>query len=257
MPFRSSFVLELAIVITYMTLWFGIAMWRRRNDVADVAWGIGFILVATTGLILHESSVRSILATLLVAAWGIRLALHIHFRNRGKPEDFRYRQWREEWGKNFVIRTYLQVFVLQGVLLLLVATPVVYVNSAANPPLSYTDVLGALVWGAGFFFEAVGDYQLARFMGDRSNQGRIMTSGLWRYTRHPNYFGEVALWWGIFLIALSVPGGWRTVIGPVTISFLILKVSGIPMLEAKYRGHPQYEEYQRRTSSFFPLPPRS
>lgn len=251
------FVLELAVVIAYMTAWFAVAMGRRRNDVADVAWGLGFVLAATVALALHgPASTRSVLVTALVAVWGIRLAIHIHLRNRGKSEDFRYRQWREEWGKNFFIRTYLQVFVLQGVLLVLVSAPVIHINSVTNPPPGYTDALGILVWSVGFFFEAVGDFQLVRFMGNPLNKGRIMTSGLWRFTRHPNYFGEVALWWGIFLIALSVPGGWRTIIGPATITFLILKVSGIPMLEAKYRGNPQYEAYQRRTSSFFPLPPR-
>lgn len=252
------FVLELAVVIAYMTTWFAVAMWRRRNDVADVAWGLGFVLIATVALALHQpASTRSVLVTALVAVWGIRLAIHVHLRNRGKPEDFRYRQWREEWGKNFFIRTYLQVFVLQGVLLVLVSAPVIYINSVTSTPPGYADALGILVWSAGFFFEAVGDFQLVRFMGNPLNKGRIMTSGLWRFTRHPNYFGEVALWWGIFLIALSVPGGWRTIIGPATITFLILKVSGIPMLEAKYRGNPQYEAYQRRTSSFFPLPPRN
>jgi len=114
-----------------------------------------------------------------------------------------------------------------------------------------------LIWFTGFLFEAIGDYQLMRFAQTPRNKGRIIGSGLWRYTRHPNYFGEVLLWWGVFLIALSVPGAWLTIIGPATITFLILKVSGIPMLEAKYRGNPEYEAYQRRTSSFFPLPPRS
>ena len=126
----------------------------------------------------------------------------------------------------------------------------------SKPPVTYSDVVGVLVWIIGFLFEAVGDYQLRRFIGNPLNKGRIMMSGLWRFTRHPNYFGEVVLWWGIFLIALSVPGGWRTIVGPATITFLILKVSGIPMLEAKYRSNPQYEAYQRRTSSFVPLPPR-
>ncbi len=257
MSFWWTFIFESVVVIAYMTVWFIVAMWRRRNDVADVAWGLGFVLVAATALLLHMPAARSILVTALVAVWGIRLALHIHFRNRGKSEDFRYRRWREDWGKSFLIRTFLQVFLLQGVLLVLVSTPVIYVNSTTNPPLGFTDALGFLVWSIGFSFEAVGDYQLLRFIGNRLNKGVIMTLGLWRFTRHPNYFGEVLLWWGMFLIVLPAPGGWLTIIGPATITFLILKVSGIPMLEAKYQGNPQYEEYQRRTSSFFPLPPHS
>jgi steroid 5-alpha reductase family enzyme len=251
-----TFIFETVVVIVYITAWFLIAQSWHRNDVADVAWGFGFLLVAITSLLLHEPAGRPLLVTALVAVWAIRLSLHVHFRNRGKPEDFRYRKWREEWGSSFYIRSYLQVFVLQSILLVLVSTPVIYVSSVRNPPLAYSDVVGVLVWMIGFFFEAVGDHQLRRFIGNPLNKGRIMTSGLWRFTRHPNYFGEVIVWWGIFLIALSAPGGWRSIIGPATITFLILKVSGIPMLEAKYRGNPQYEAYQRRTSSFFPLPPR-
>ena len=258
MSLLRTFILEAAVAIAYMSAWFAVAMWRRRNDVADVAWGLGFVLLSILALVLHRPvSGRSVLVTALVAVWGIRLAIHVHLRNRGKPEDFRYRQWREEWGKNFFVRTYLQVFLLQAILLFLISTPVIYVNSAANPPPGYADALGAVFWGIGFLFEAVGDYQLVLFIRNRANKGRIMMSGLWRFTRHPNYFGEVTLWWGIFLIALSVPGAWPAFIGPATITFLILKVSGIPMLEAKYRGNLQYEAYQRRTSSFFPLPPRS
>ena len=256
MAFSRTFIFETALAILYMTTWFVVAQSRHRNDVADVAWGFGFLLVAVTSLMLHEPAGRPLLVTALVALWGIRLSLHVHFRNRGKPEDFRYRKWREEWGRSFYIRSYLQVFLLQSILLVLVSTPVIYISAAENPPLTYTDVVGVLVWMIGFSFEAVGDDQLRRFIANPINKGRIMTSGLWRLTRHPNYFGEVLLWWGIFLIALSVPGGWRTIIGPATITFLILKVSGIPMLEAKYRGNPQYEAYQRRTSSFIPLPPR-
>jgi steroid 5-alpha reductase family enzyme len=256
MPLFLNFIFETVLVIVYMTAWFLVALLWRRNDVADVAWGLGFLLVAFTTLLMQEPSGRPVLVTALVAAWGIRLCLYVYFRNRGKPEDFRYRKWREEWGSSFYVRSYLQVFLLQSILLVLIATPVIYVGGVPNPPLGYSDIAGVLVWIVGFFFEVVGDYQLRRFISNPDNKGRIMTSGLWRFTRHPNYFGEVAVWWGIFLIALSVPGGWRTVIGPATITFLILKVSGIPMLEAKYRGNPQYEAYQRRTSSFFPLPPR-
>jgi steroid 5-alpha reductase family enzyme len=253
-----NFILEFVIVIVYMNGWFLAAIRQRRNDVADVAWGFGFLLVAASSLLLWgPSGARPLLVTTLVAIWGIRLSFHIHFRNRGKPEDFRYRNWREEWGTSFYRRTYLQVFILQAILLVLISAPVIYVNSTSNPPLGYVDVLGGFVWAVGFFFEAVGDFQLRRFVFNPSNKGRIVETGLWRFSRHPNYFGEVLLWWGIFVIVLALPGAWWTIIGPATISYLILKVSGIPMLEAKYRGNPEYEAYQRRTSSFFPLPPRS
>src|SRR5438093_6577638 len=164
-----------------MTAWFLIAQAWHRNDVADVAWGLGFLLVAVTSLLLHGVSARPLLITVLVAVWGIRLSLYVHLRNRNKLEDFRYRKWREEWGRTFYIRSYLQVFLLQSILLVLISTPIIYVSSVRNAPLAYSDVLGVLVWMIGFFFEAVGDRQLRRFIRNPNNKGRIMTSGLWRF----------------------------------------------------------------------------
>lgn len=246
------------IVFIYMTVWFLIALIRRRNDLADVAWGPGFILVSMAMQFMNgQKHPRAYLISTLVLLWGLRLSLHIYTRNRGKPEDFRYRQWRQEWGRWFMPRTYLQVFLLQGILMLLIAAPIVAVQSGAGANLNWLDLLGAIVWGAGFYFEAVGDYQLRQHTRNPSNRGKIMKSGLWKFTRHPNYFGEVALWWGIFLIALSAPNGWVVLIGPVTITFLLLQVSGIPMLEKKYEGNPEFEEYKKRTSAFFPLPPKA
>ena len=244
--------------LIYVTLWFLVALWRRRNDVADVAWGMGITAIALLSLALGSTGgSRPLLVTSLVAAWGVRLAWHIHHRNRGRNEDFRYRQWREQWGKHFLIRSYLQVFVLQGALMLVVAMPVIFINTGSNPELRIGDALGLLLWLLGFAFEAVGDWQLLRFSSDPANKGQIMTSGLWRYTRHPNYFGEVLLWWGIFVLAAQVPQGWMTLPGPLTITVLILGVSGIPMLEAKYVNNSRYQAYREQTSAFFPLPPRS
>lgn len=244
-------------VLAYMACWFVVAQIKGRNDIADVAWGLGFILAAAVSLVAGgEFSPRGILVSLLVLAWGVRLALHIHARNQGKGEDPRYRQWREEWGRWFVLRSFLQVFMLQGVLLVVVAVPVIVVNAAPPTPLGWLDGLGLLIWLTGFFFEAVGDWQLLRFIRNPANKGQLMTGGLWRYTRHPNYFGEVTLWWGLWLMALSAANGVWTVIGPLTITVLVLKVSGIPMLEKHYEGRPDFEEYKRRTSPFFPLPPR-
>jgi steroid 5-alpha reductase family enzyme len=251
------FLITAGAVLVYMTGWFIAAQLRGRNDIADVAWGLGFILAAAVSLGAGGVySPRGLLVSSLVLAWGVRLALHIHTRNRGKGEDPRYRQWREEWGRWFVLRSFLQVFVLQGLLLVLVAVPVIVVNAAPPAPLGWLDGLGVTVWLAGFCFEAFGDWQLLQFIRTPANKGKLMTSGLWRYTRHPNYFGEVTLWWGIWLMALSVPGGWLTVVGPLTITTLILKVSGIPMLEKPYEDRADFQAYKRRTSAFFPLPPK-
>jgi len=251
------FVITTGVILVYMTGWFLLAQLKGRNDIADIAWGLGFIVAAGVSLLVAGLyTPRGMLISALVLVWGVRLAVHIHARNRGRGEDRRYRQWREEWGRWFVVRSFFQVFMLQGLLLVMVAVPVIYANGSASVPFGLLDLAGMLVWLTGFGFEAIGDWQLLRFLRDPAQKGQLMTTGLWRYTRHPNYFGEVTLWWGVWLIVLSVPGGWLTVIGPLTITLLILKVSGIPMLEKGYEGRADFADYKRRTSAFFPLPPR-
>ncbi len=249
----------LAVVLfVYVNLWFVFSLVKKRNDVADIAWGLGFTLLAWTAYFISDGAgTRALLVGILVTVWGVRLALHIGKRNAGKPEDYRYAVWRAAWGKWFYLRSYLQVYLLQGFLLYVVALPVLLANRGEGTELGLSDLAGASVWLVGFLFEAVGDAQLAKFAGDPANKGRLMRSGLWRYTRHPNYFGEVTQWWGIWLIALSVPYGWMSVIGPLTITVLILKVSGIPMLERKMEQNPEFAEYKLTTSAFFPLPPRT
>jgi steroid 5-alpha reductase family enzyme len=250
-------LIQVAVVALYASLWFLVALKLRRNDVADVAWGAGFIILALVGQFVGAAiSNRGIFVLALVTIWGLRLSLHIGLRNRGKIEDPRYRKWREEWGGHATVRAYFQVFLLQGFLIVVILIPVTHILAHQSPDLTWLDALGGAVWLVGFVFEAVGDLQLARFKKNPGNRGRVITSGLWKYTRHPNYFGEVTLWWGIWLIACSAPGGWKTVFGPATITALILFVSGIPLLEKKYEGHIEFKEYQRRTSAFFPLPPK-
>ncbi|NTW98657.1 MAG: DUF1295 domain-containing protein, partial [Geobacteraceae bacterium] len=216
----SVFLITGYAILLYMTGWFIAAQIQGRNDIADVAWGLGFILAAAVSLIAgNVYSLRGLLISALVLIWGIRLALHIYSRNRLKGEDPRYRKWRDEWGKRFVLRSFLQVFMLQGILLLMVAIPVIFVNQAPPATFGWLDFLGLAIWLYGFCFEAVGDWQLQQFIRNPANKGKLMTSGLWRYTRHPNYFGEVTLWWGIWLMTLALPGGWLTIIGPLTITF--------------------------------------
>jgi steroid 5-alpha reductase family enzyme len=239
-----------------MNFWFIVSLLKKRNDVADIAWGLGFVLVAwASHFIAHEFSLRILIVNTLVTIWGLRLALHIYTRNKGKAEDFRYKAWREQWGKWFLVRSYLQVFLLQGLFLFLISLPVIFINQNRGP-ISIFDFLGIAVWIIGFYFEAVGDWQLSQFIKDPSNKGKIIQSGLWKYSRHPNYFGEVVQWWGIFLMAISLPNGIITIIGPLTITILILFVSGIRMLEKKYAGRADFEDYKRRTSAFIPLPPK-
>jgi len=240
-----------------MSLWFVVSLIKKRNDVADVAWGWGFLLLTWISFFISfDSGVRGLLVGALVSIWGVRLAWHIRTRNKGKIEDYRYLVWRKEWGKWFYFRSYFQVYFLQGIFLFLIVMPILLINKHTGGPLGLLDFVGVAVWLFGFFFEAVGDWQLMRFIKDPQNKGRIMQSGLWAYTRHPNYFGEVTQWWGIWLIALSVPNGLLAIIGPLTITFLILKVSGIPMLEKKMADHPDFAEYKRRVSVFIPVVPK-
>jgi steroid 5-alpha reductase family enzyme len=251
-------ILTAATVFVFVTLLFVLSVILQRNDVADVAWGVGVVLARIPAYVLSgEGSFIASLVLGLACVWGARLSLRIFLRNRKKGEDFRYRVWRESWGRFFFVRSYIQIYLLQGFLMLVVGYPLIHVSlfagDATVPGLVW---LGALVWAVGFFFEVVGDYQLDRFMGTSHAPGTVLTSGLWRYTRHPNYFGEVTMWWGIGLMVLTIPHGVFALIGPLTITFLILKVSGIPLLEKKFADNPLFQKYACETSVFFPLPPR-
>lgn len=226
-----------------------------------MAWGLGFVLVVAYHLaresLLHQAlDSRQLLLAVLITIWGTRLSWHIYRRNRGKPEDYRYANWRQKWGRGFVLRSYFQIFLLQGFFMFLILTPSLLVLRSRSGQLKWLEILGVAVWLAGFFFEAVADFQLRRFKQNPENRGRIITSGLWKYSRHPNYFGESVMWWGIFLIALKTPAGWLGIISPLTITLLLTMVSGVPLLEKKYRGQPEFEAYRSVTSAFFPLPPR-
>lgn len=249
---------ELVLLLRgYATVWYIISIYLKRNDIADIARGIWYILVCGWLLMTQEVSARLVLLAVLVCVRGSRLAIHIWSRNRKKWEDFRYAQRRKDWWNTFYLRSYLQVYLLQALLLLIVISPVVIVGTHAQTPLNVYDLIGLGVWCIWFFFEAVGDRQLAQFTKQPNNKGKIMQTGLWKYTRHPNYFGEVTLRWWIGGIALSSPRGVVGLLWPLTISWLILYVSGIPMLEKKYENNPDYMIYQKTTSSFFPLPPKS
>ena len=253
----NYFLLFAGILLVYMSFWFVFSLVKKRNDVADVAWGLGFVLLAWASLFLSDNfQVRSVLVTALVSIWGLRLAYHISRRHRGGGEDYRYLNYRRSWGKWFYIRSYFQIYILQGFFLFLIASPVMIINIFSGSGLGLLDLVGLLVWVIGFSFESIGDAQLARFIKDPANKGKLMMSGLWKYSRHPNYFGEVLQWWGIWLIALSVPYGAWGILGPLTISYLILKVSGIPMLEEKLSEHPDFKDYKERVSVFFPWPPK-
>jgi steroid 5-alpha reductase family enzyme len=249
------YFLLILILFTYVSFWFLLSVIKQRNDIADVAWGLGFVTLAWSSyfLAVNYNSIN-LIVNLLVSLWGFRLAIHIYYRNRGKSEDYRYLNWRSEWGSWFYLRSYLQVFLLQGVFLFLVSLPVLILNKNAENNFNLLMVFGLLIWLMGFIFESVSDKQLSDFKKDPKNKGKLIRSGLWNYSRHPNYFGEVVQWWGIWLIALNFQYGLFGIIGPLTITFLILKVSGIPLLEKKMAENPDFLDYKKTTSVFLPLP---
>lgn len=254
----TELLIQSAIVVfIYFFIFFIVAQVIKNNSIVDMGWGAGFVLLALYNLIVSGAVVeRNMIITVLVAIWGLRLAYYIVRRNWGKPEDFRYAKWRREWGRWLVPRAFFQVFMLQGVMMLIIGYPIILVNASPQPGLNFSDYLGVLVWVAGFFFESVGDKQMAEFKKDPANKGQIIKTGLWKYSRHPNYFGEAMMWWGIFLLALSVPLGWSGIISPLTITVLLLFVSGVPMLEKKYKDNPEFLEYAKVTSKFFPWFPK-
>jgi steroid 5-alpha reductase family enzyme len=254
----SLFLITLVTIFIYMTIWYFIALVLKRNDIADIAWGLGFIVVCSVMYFFGSKGPQFLIVFLLTLIWGLRLVIHIYFRNKGKSEDFRYKKWRSDWGKWFYVRTYLQVFLLQGFFMVLISfSAIISANSTStDTTLSFIVYAGSLVWLIGFIFESVGDFQLTKFISNSKNKGKIMTQGLWKYTRHPNYFGEVTQWWGIFFIVLTVSNGFWAIISPLTITFLILKVSGIPMLEAKYKANKEFEKYKKVTNAFFPWIPK-
>jgi steroid 5-alpha reductase family enzyme len=254
----TSFLAAASVVWVYMTALFILGLIRRDNSIADIGWGPGFILISLFAFLREPNGApRRILALALVFVWGSRLAVHVFLRNRKKQEDFRYAAWRARWGKWFLLRSYLQVFILQGIFLLVIAAPLLVVLRTEKGRLDAFALAGSAVWLFGFLIEAGADAQLARFKRLPENKGRIITTGLWRFSRHPNYFGEAVLWWGIFLLALPLPGGWAAVVGPMMITVLLRFISGVPMLERKYKGRPDFEAYARRTNAFIPWFPKS
>jgi len=252
----NIFLVTALVILSYVTAVFIVALFLKDNSIIDIFWGLGFILITLVTLWLNPYIfTRKIILNIFILIWGLRLSLYIFNRNKGKGEDFRYKNWRNTW-KYFVIRSYLQVFILQGSIMFIVALPIVFVNSAEPAEISILDIIGIIIFCIGFIFETIGDQQLTHFKKNPDNKGKIITSGLWKYTRHPNYFGEALLWWGIAMMALSYPGSWFILLSPLTITFLLRYISGVPMLEEKYKGREDFEAYKQKTSIFFPWFPK-
>jgi steroid 5-alpha reductase family enzyme len=247
----------LGVILVAMALLWLVSLRLRDASIADPFWGPGFVVVTTTYLLVDgRFSARGVLALVLVSAWAARLGWHLLRRNRRDGEDPRYQAMRARHGDRFAGRSLVSVFWLQGGLLWLISAPL-YGAVVSDAPLGAWDVAGTLVFAAGLVMETMADLQLARFRADVTLRGTVLDTGLWRYSRHPNYFGETVLWWGLGLLGIGSGAAW-TLAGPAIITFLLLRVSGVTMLEQTLRASkPGYAEYVRRTSSFIPRPPRS
>lgn len=246
-----------AIAVVMFATWLVSIAWRDVS-IVDPVWGLGFVVATWTAYIVGPAPVeRGLPIAIMVTLWGLRLFGYLAWRKRGEPEDFRYRQMREK-RSNFAISSLWIVFGLQGLLMWIVSLPVQLALASPETDRFYPIViLGGALFAVGLFFETVGDLQLARFKADPSNEGKVMDRGLWRYTRHPNYFGDFCVWWGLFLVSAEVNEAWPGIIGPVAMSFLLLKVSGVAMLDkAMKKRRPGYEDYIARTNAFFPGRPR-
>lgn len=255
----SIMAINLASIVGMMLVGWLISILRQNVNIVDSLWGLGFVVVAAITFWMGSGyGQRSLLVLVLTAVWGLRLCIYLTWRNWGQPEDHRYGAWREKSGQSFWFVSLFKVFLLQALFLWVISLVLQQAQLSPEPSrLTVLDAVGGLLWATGFVFESVGDWQLARFKADPSNRGRVMDRGLWAWSRHPNYFGEFLVWWGFFLIALATPNGWWTIICPSIVSLILLKMTGVPLTEAALKTRrPDYADYIRKTSPFFPRPPR-
>lgn len=258
MSFFGIYVIALAVILGLMTLLWLVSLPLKNSSIVDIFWGTGFVISAWVYFALTPDGflLRKLLISILVTIWGLRLSLYILWRNWGKGEDFRYRKWREEAGGKWWWQSFLRVFLLQGILMWIISIPLLAAQFRSTPNhLTGFDYVGVAVWLIGFFFETVGDLQLARYKANPANKGKVMDRGVWGLTRHPNYFGDSAQWWSYFLIAAS-GGGWWTIYSPIIMTLFLLRVSGVTLLEKTLETRSGYKEYIERTSAFVPWFPK-
>ena len=252
------FQASLIILVLLILLWV-VSVFIKNVSIVDLFWGFGFVVI-NTFYVLSSSEVtaRQLLVLVLVSVWGLRLSVYLAWRNIGKAEDFRYQEFRRKYGpERYWWFSFFQTFLLQGVLMMLISTPLLGANfGEQNSRLQWLDYAGILVWIIGFSFEAGGDFQLARFKSNPQNKGKVLNTGFWKYTRHPNYFGDSAVWWSYALFCIAAGSYWLS-LGSVLMTLLIIKVSGVALLEKSLTStKPQYSEYIRRTNAFLPWFPK-
>jgi steroid 5-alpha reductase family enzyme len=258
MSFLGIYGTTFLVILGLMILLWLVSLLLKNSSIVDIFWGTGFVISGWVYFALTPDGfpTRKLLLMILTTIWGLRLSLYILYRNWGKEEDFRYQVWRKEAGAAWWWRSFFKVFLLQGILMWIISTPLLAAQFRSTPDrLTVLDFIGAAVWAIGFFFEVAGDFQLARFKANPANKGKVMDRGVWRFTRHPNYFGDSAQWWGYYLIATSA-GGWWTVFSPIIMTLFLLRVSGVALLEKTLETRPGYKEYIESTSAFVPWFPR-
>ncbi|MGE0019506.1 MAG: DUF1295 domain-containing protein [Draconibacterium sp.] len=258
MEFYQVYLQGLFLIVVFFTIVWGISVMLKNASIVDIFWGAGFVLVGVFYFIVTpDYSTRKILAVLLVTIWGLRLSIHIMARNMGKPEDYRYQEFRRHYGeKRYWWFSYFQVFLLQGFLLWLISAPLLAISFYTEKPFGVIDFIALLVWIIGLVFEAGGDWQLALFKANPANKGKLLTTGFWKYTRHPNYFGDAAVWWGFAVLSIA-SGCSLPVLSSVLMTWLIVKVSGVSLLERTMKNtKPGFEDYIKKTNSFLPWFPK-
>lgn len=249
-----TYLFSLILIFIYMNILYIIATLKHKYSIVDTGWGIGFIILSITTLInnINNITVLNLIPNILVMIWGFRLSIHIFKRNFNKPEDFRYQKMRLNFGENAYIKSYLYIFMLQGFIMFLVSMPITLSNNYTLNHLNIFNIIGIILWIFGFIFESIGDYQLKKFIQNKNKKTSIMQEGLWKYTRHPNYFGESVMWFGIFLSTLYNGKFVLGIISPITITYLLIFVSGIPLLEKNFKDNKEFIEYSKKTSKFIP-----
>lgn len=254
---EAMVVSAVTIAIVMLCTWL-VSVAIKNASIVDIVWGAGFAINAVVLAATQEADgARQVLMALLVGVWGTRLAGYLALRNLGHGEDWRYQAMRRKIGPRFPLVSLVTVFGLQGVLMWTVSLPVMYANADATPSIGPLAVIGIMVWLVGFAFEVIGDMQLRRFKKEPANAGKVMDQGLWSLTRHPNYFGDALLWWGVGIVAAETGSGVIGFIGPAVMTFLLMRVSGVPILEKSLnKRRPGYAEYVARTSGFIPRPPK-
>lgn len=249
-------VLGIIVLLMYLTGMLVAIQLKKDTSLGNFTWGVGVVLITLYTFFLNDiHNARSILITTLIVLWGIRLAVFFYSRYK-KGSDPRFISWQHAGGFYAFLKNFIWIFIGQNALLLIMSLPALLVNRSSLSGLNWLDFIAVGLWLIGFYFETIGDYQLYTFMHNPANKGKIMNQGLWHYTRHPNYFGEITMWWAIFLIALSVPYGIYALIAPLTITILLRYITGVPMLEAVFKDNVAYQEYKRRTNMLIPWWPK-